>query len=257
MRSDIFCFYISHILQGFNLYATNACDVDVVAEDFDANQTQLVAKEVAKALVLALKEENTELSSLKIKNVEPKSFEIYVAYKDGSDDEFFFDIRGNKIVLSDFTFTEEVGTVDENGNVDKNEVKDNLLKVWAKHIKKLNEAVGNNTLKKVESVLDLVSNLKSNTSTNSNIPTTDKQGLVYTFQEIEDLLEDVAADIEQEDEYVSDYSRRRAQELDEASDNPEGDKLVLRFLQGISKKFEYPVSQAAMFVKERIKKLGY
>jgi len=251
--------FIDQANQGFHELepAIKDIDVDVVAEDFDANQTQLVAKEVAKALVLALKEENTELSSLKIKNVEPKSFEIYVTYKDGSDDEFSFDIRGNKIVLSDFTFTEEVGTVDENGNVDKNEVKDNLLKVWAKHIKKLNEAVGNNTLKKVESVLDLVSNLKSNTSTNSNIPTTDKQGLVYAFQEIEDLLEDVAADIEQEDEYVSDYSRRRAQELDEASDNPEGDKLVLRFLQGISKKFEYPVSQAAMFVKERIKKLGY
>ena len=41
------------------------------------------------------------------------------------------------------------------------------------------------------------------------------------------------------------------------SDNPEGDKLVLRFLQGIVKKFDYLVSQAAIFVKERIKKLGY
>lgn len=41
------------------------------------------------------------------------------------------------------------------------------------------------------------------------------------------------------------------------SDNPEGDQLVLRFLQGIAKKFDYPVAQAARFVKERIKKLGY
>jgi len=41
------------------------------------------------------------------------------------------------------------------------------------------------------------------------------------------------------------------------SDNPEGDTLVLRFLKGIAKKFDYPVGQAAMFVKERIKKLGY
>ena len=41
------------------------------------------------------------------------------------------------------------------------------------------------------------------------------------------------------------------------SNNPEGDALVLRFLQGIAKKFDYPVSQAALFVKERIKKLGY
>jgi len=41
------------------------------------------------------------------------------------------------------------------------------------------------------------------------------------------------------------------------SNNPEGDKLVLRFLQGIAKKFDYPVAQAALFVKDRIKKLGY
>jgi hypothetical protein len=45
--------------------------------------------------------------------------------------------------------------------------------------------------------------------------------------------------------------------VNEASNNPEGDQLVLRFLQGIAKKFNYPVSHAAMFVKERIKKLGY
>ena len=41
------------------------------------------------------------------------------------------------------------------------------------------------------------------------------------------------------------------------SNNPEGDKLVLRFLQGIAKKFDYPVAQAALFVKDRIKRLGY
>ena len=111
---------------------------------------------------------------------------------------------------------------------------------------------------------------KANIATNSNLPTTDKLGLLGAFQEIEELLEDLGADIEMEmdDRYVSDYSKRRAQELDEAmdaksfggilkSDNPEGDALVLRFLQGIAKKFEYPVSHAAMFVKERIKKLGY
>ena len=41
------------------------------------------------------------------------------------------------------------------------------------------------------------------------------------------------------------------------SNNPEGDKLVLRFLQGVAKKFNYPVGQAAMFVKNTIKSLGY
>jgi len=107
-----------------------------IKENLDMNQTQVLAKEVAKALVLALKEENAELSSLKIKNLEPKSFEIYVTYKDGADDEFSFHVDDDKLKLSDFTFIEILGTVDENGNVDKNEVKNNLLKTWAKHIKK-------------------------------------------------------------------------------------------------------------------------
>ena len=135
---------------------------------------------------------------------------------------------------------------------------------------KVEETVDNRTLMTVEKIQDLLANLKSNTATNSNLPTTDKLGLLDAFQEIEELLEDLGADIEMEmdDRYASDYSKRRAQELDEAmdaksfggilkSDNPEGDALVLRFLQGLAKKFEYPVSQAALFVKERIKKLGY
>jgi len=39
--------------------------------------------------------------------------------------------------------------------------------------------------------------------------------------------------------------------------NPEGDKLVLRFLQGVAKRFDYPVAKAAIFVKDTIKSLGY
>lgn len=161
----------------------------VAKENLDINQTQVLSKEVAKGLVLALKAENAELTSLEVKNLEPNSFEIYVVYKDGADDEFVFHVDGNELKLSDFTFTEVLATVDENGNVDKNEIKDNLLKTWDKHIKKNKE-----------------------------------------------LEEDI----------IPSYS-----------DNPEGDKLVLRFLQGIAKKYDYPVSHAAMFVKERIKKLGY
>ena len=47
--------------------------------------------------------------------------------------------------------------------------------------------------------------------------------------------------------------------MDEAfgGKNPEGDKLVLRFLQGVAKKFNYPVAKAAIFVKNTIKSLGY
>jgi len=119
----------------------------------------------------------------------------------------------------------------------------------------------------ISRVEEIVNNLARNISTNSNIPTQEKIGLVQALKELKDLVEDLGADIEQEyeekeadsfydeDEPVSDYSRRRAG-LSE-SDNPEGDQLVVRFLKGIAKKFDYPVSQAATFVKERLKNLGY
>jgi hypothetical protein len=134
---------------------------------------------------------------------------------------------------------------------------DTMVRYDMNENKKPVEEAGQGTLMTVDRIEEIVNNLARNISTNSNIPTQEKIGLVQALKELKDLVEDLGADIEQEDEYVSDYSRRRAQELDEASDNPEGDALVLRFLKGIAKKFDYPVSQAALFVKERIKKLGY
>ena len=130
--------------------------------------------------------------------------------------------------------------------------------------KKVEEA-GQGSLMTIDRIEEIVNNLARNISTNSNIPTQEKLGLVQALKELKDLIEDLGADVEQEeDEYVSDYSRRRASELNEdnteeafGGKNPEGDKLVLRFLQGVAKKFDYPVSQAARFVKDTIKSLGY
>jgi len=114
-------------------------------------------------------------------------------------------------------------------------------------------------LNKIASADDKLRRLISNISTNSNIPTADKEGLLDALSELQDFVDEVGFDAEvgQDEEPVSDYSRRRQNELSEASDNPEGDKLVLGFLKRIAKDFDYPVAQAAMFVKERIKKLGY
>jgi len=185
-------------------------------------------------------------------------------------------------------------------------------------------------INKIASADDKLRRLISNISTNSNIPTADKEGLLDALSELQDFVDEVGFDAEvgQDEEPVSDYSRRRQNELSEnlssnnvqtlssdhiqliqniidnysdggiyadpamdrieriingdlsmedpedggtfkyenvneesvrmfKSDNPEGDKLVLQFLKGIAKKFDYPVQQAALFVKERIKKLGY
>ncbi len=76
------------------------------------------------------------------------------------------------------------------------------------------------------------------------------------FHELEPTVKDI--DIDATDIVAEDYDFD-AQSYGGTlkSNNPEGDALVLRFLKGIAKKFDYPVAQAAIFVKERIKKLGY
>lgn len=192
--------------------------------------------------------------------------------------------------------------------------------------KPVEEAVDMKSIQKAEMALQ---NLLRNIATNSNIPTDEKSGLINALGELQDFVDEVGYDSEMgEDEYASDYSKRRASELSEnlssnnvqnlssdhiqliqdiidnysdggidanpamdrieriingdlsmedpedggtrqyenvneesvrmfKSDNPEGDKLVLNFLKRIAKDFDYPVQQAALFVKERIKKLGY
>lgn len=119
----------------------------------------------------------------------------------------------------------------------------------------LEEGAGFN---KVDDALEMLKNLHRNVSTNSNLNTEEKQGMLNAFEEIASVIEDLGADMEREgeDDYASDYSKRRASELDEAA-NPEGDALVKRFLTGVAKKFEYGIEDAARFVKDTITKLGY
>lgn len=64
----------------------------------------------------------------------------------------------------------------------------------------LNEGIGDDLLKKVEKAIEALSNLHSNTSTNSNIPTTDKLGLLRAFDELMDMLDTIAFNIEVEDD---------------------------------------------------------
>lgn len=61
---------------------------------------------------------------------------------------------------------------------------------------------------------DKLDNLIRNTTTNSNIPTADKVGLVNAFNEMKELVYTIGSDIEQEEEeeFISDYSKRRAAE---------------------------------------------
>jgi len=68
-------------------------------------------------------------------------------------------------------------------------------------------------LKKVEKVIEAISILKSNTATNSEIPTTSKEGLIRALEAVEEMLDTIAFNIEVEadEEDVNRFNK----ELDE------------------------------------------
>jgi hypothetical protein len=68
-----------------------------------------------------------------------------------------------------------------------------------------------NRLGKINHLLDLLDNLKSNTATNSTIPTTSKQDLLFTFQELIDVAEDLFIDIEKDYEVDENFINQAAQ----------------------------------------------
>jgi len=79
--------------------------------EFDVNQTSQIAKSVGKAVAKALKNAGDELSSMKARRIEPNSFDIYVTYKNNSDDEFSFYVENSNLHLVDFSFDKKIGEI--------------------------------------------------------------------------------------------------------------------------------------------------
>jgi len=72
-------------------------------------------------------------------------------------------------------------------------------KEYISNRKQVKEAQSSSTgflLKKVEEVIDAITTLHRNTSTNSEIPTTSKGGLLRAFDELSDMLEVIASNVE-------------------------------------------------------------
>jgi hypothetical protein len=111
--------------------------------EFSADETKVIAKEVGKALIGALREVGDEIETVKGRNIEPNSFEIYVKYKNDFEDEFSFYITGDTLHLVDFSFDKEIGDVGVKPSgeaiVHVDVIKNNLVK----HFKSLNEQGGN------------------------------------------------------------------------------------------------------------------
>ena len=111
--------------------------------EFSADETKVIAKEVGKALIGALREVGDEIETVKGRNIEPNSFEIYVKYKNDFEDEFSFYITGDTLHLVDYSFDKEIGDVGVKPSgeaiVHVDVIKNNLVK----HFKSLNEQGGN------------------------------------------------------------------------------------------------------------------
>jgi len=107
--------------------------------EFSVEETKVIAKEVGKALIGALREVGDEIETVKGRNIEPNSFEIYVKYKNDFEDEFSFYISGDTLHLVDFSFDKEIGEVGVKPSgeaiVHVDVIKNNLVK----HFKSLNE----------------------------------------------------------------------------------------------------------------------
>ena len=108
---------------------------------FSEEETKAIAIDTGKALAKALKEAGDELSHMKAKKIEPNSFEIYVQYKNGTDDQFSFYITDDTLHLVDFSFDKELVDVGVKPSGEAVVNVDVLAQKFVEHFKSLSEEV--------------------------------------------------------------------------------------------------------------------
>ena len=106
---------------------------------FSIDETKAIAKKVGEAVAKSLKSLGDDVGSMKAKNIEPNSFEIYVQYKSGKDDEFSFLISKDKLVLQDFSFNKDLVSVGVKPSGEPIIQVDVLANELVKHFKSLSE----------------------------------------------------------------------------------------------------------------------
>jgi len=106
---------------------------------FSVDETKAIAKSVGKAVAMSLKALGDSVSSMKAKDIEESSFEIYVQYKNGSDDQFSFYIVEDTLHLQDFSFDKELVDVGVKPSGEAIVNVDVLSNELQKHFKSLNE----------------------------------------------------------------------------------------------------------------------
>ena len=108
---------------------------------FSIEETKSIAKSVGKALAMALNSVGDEIGHMKAKKIEENSFEIYVEYKNGSEDQFSFYITEDTLHLVDFSFDKELVDVGVKPSGEAMVNVDVLSNELIKHFKSLNEGM--------------------------------------------------------------------------------------------------------------------
>lgn len=107
--------------------------------EFSIDETKAIAKQVGKAVGMALNQVGDEIAHMKAKKVEPNSFEIYVEYKNESDDQFSFYVSGDTLHLVDFSFDKELVDVGVKPSGEAIVHVEHLANELVKHFKSLGE----------------------------------------------------------------------------------------------------------------------
>jgi|GEM_PF-4292117 len=102
--------------------------------EYSVEETRVIALEIAKTLVSALREVGDEVARGTVKDIMSNSFTIYIEYKNNFEDEFSFYITGGILHLVDDSFDKEIGEVGIKPSgeplVHKDLVKNNLVKYF-------------------------------------------------------------------------------------------------------------------------------
>ena len=117
---------------------------------FSIDETKLIARDVGAAVALGLKELGDTVSTMKVKDIKPNSFEIFVEYDNDSEDQFSFYIdEDDTLHLADFSFDKEMGDV----GIDASEKVllnvDAISKELVKHWRSMNEDINDPVLMKM------------------------------------------------------------------------------------------------------------
>ena len=106
---------------------------------FSVEETKSIAKVVGKAVAKALKNAGDELAHMKATDIEENSFEIYVEYKKGNNDQFSFYVVDDRLHLVDFSFDKELVDVGVKPSGEPVVNVDVLANELVKHFKSINE----------------------------------------------------------------------------------------------------------------------